>query len=89
MDRLDNAQVEKDAARAGFGYRYIVTLPPVFPRRPEKPQTSKVMVGALVAALALAALMALLADLRSRRVLETWQIERLLGLRVLGELDES
>jgi uncharacterized protein involved in exopolysaccharide biosynthesis len=88
MDRLDNAQVEMDAARAGFGYRYVITLPPVFPRRPEKPQPAKVMIGALVAALALAALMALLADLRARRVLETWQIERLLGLRVLGELDE-
>ena len=88
-DRRDNAQVEMDAARAGFRYRYIVTLPPVFPRRPEKPEPSKVMVGAFMAALALAAVMALLADLRSRRVLECWQIERLLGLRVLGEVDES
>ncbi len=88
-DRLDNARVEMDAALAGFSYRYIVTLPPVFPRRPATPEPAKVMAGALVAAALLAALVALLADLRSRRVLEPWQIERLLGLRVLGELNES
>jgi len=46
------------------------------------------MAGALVAAFFLAALMALIADLRSGRVLETWQIERLLGLRVFGVLYE-
>lgn len=87
-DRFDNAQLEMDAAQAGFSYRYLVTLPPVFPRRPQKPEPPKVMAGALVAAFFLAALMALVADLRSGRVLETWQIERLLGLRVFGVLYE-
>ena len=88
VDRLDNARVEMDAAQAGFSYRYIVTLPPVLPRRAEKPEPAKVMTGASVAAVALAILLALLADIRSRRVLEPWQIERLLGLRLLGELRE-
>ena len=41
--------------------------------------------GALVATV-LAVIAAALADLRSGRILETWQVQRTLGLAVLGEL---
>ena len=89
LSRIDNARIELDTARAAFKYRYSIVRPPVFPKRPDKPKIPLVAGGAFLAAVLLSMLAAVLADRRSGRVLETWQIEQLLGLPLLGEMPRS
>jgi len=89
LERIDSARIELDTARAAFKYRYSVVNPPMFPKRPSKPKIPMVVAGAFLAALALGVAAAVLADLRSGRLLEPWQVERQLGLGILGELRRS
>jgi len=89
LDRIDSARIELDTARAAFKYRYSVLRPPILPKRPEKPKIPLFAAGAVLAAALLSVLAAVLADLRSGRLLETWQVERLLGIPVLGEMPRS
>jgi hypothetical protein len=86
LERIESARIELDTARAAFKYRYSIVRPPTFPRRPEKPKVPLVMAAGLIAALALGTLAAALADLWSGKVLELWQMERGLGLPVLGQI---
>jgi hypothetical protein len=84
-DRLDGARVESAIAEAGFDRRHAFTVPALLPLRPKWPVpalslAAGVLGGALLALLAAAAL-----DARSGKVLERWQLERRLGLRVVGE----
>ena len=89
LERIDSARIELDTARAAFKYRYSVVRPPIFPKRPSKPKIPVFIAGSLLAALALGVAAAVLADLRSGRLLEPWQVERQLGLSILGELPRS
>ncbi len=86
LDRLNSARIELDTARAAFKYRYAIVRPPQLPKRPVKPKVPVLVGGGMLAATVLAVIAAVLADLRSGRILETWQVERTLGLHVLGEL---
>ncbi|HEY1334548.1 MAG TPA: hypothetical protein VGF31_09855, partial [Myxococcaceae bacterium] len=86
LDRINSARIELDTARAAFKYRYSVIRPPQLPKRPEKPKVPLVVAAGVLAAMALAVLAAALADLRSGRILETWQVERVLDLEVLGQV---
>jgi len=86
LDRLNSARIELDTARAAFKYRYTIVRPPQLPKRPVKPKVPVVLGGGVLAATMLAVIAAALADLRSGRILETWQVEQALGLQVLGEL---
>ena len=86
QDRIDSAKIELDTAKAAFKYRYSVIRPPVLPRRPVKPKLPVVFGMGAIASVLLAVLAATLADLRSGRVLENWQVEKLLGLPVVGSL---
>jgi hypothetical protein len=86
VDRINSAKIELDTARAAFKYRYSVIRPPQLPKRPEKPKIPLVIAGGLVMAVALAVLAAALSDLRSGRILESWQVERALGVDVLGQV---
>jgi len=86
VDRVNSARIELDTARAAFKYRYSVIRPPQLPKRPEKPKVPLVVAGGVMAAIALAVVAAALSDLRSGRILETWQVERALGLEVLGQV---
>ena len=89
MERIESAQIELDTARAAFKYRYSIVRPPTFPRGPVKPKVRLVLAAGLYAALALGTLAAALADLWSGKVLEVWQMERGLGLPVLGQVPRS
>ena len=89
LDRIDNARIELETARAAFKYRYSVLRPPILPKTPDKPNIPLLALGAVLAAGVLSVLAAVLADLRSGRLLETWQVERLLGIPVLGEMPRS
>jgi uncharacterized protein involved in exopolysaccharide biosynthesis len=86
LERIESARIELDTARAAFKYRYGIIRPPTFPRRPESPKVPLVLAAGLIAALALGTLAAALADLWSGKILELWQMERGLGLPVLGQL---
>jgi hypothetical protein len=86
MERIESARIELDTARAAFKYRYSIVRPPTLPKRPVKPQVPLVVVAGVMAAMALATIAAALADLRSGRVLELWQVQRGLGLPILGQV---
>jgi hypothetical protein len=86
LDRIDAAAVEMDTARAAFKYRYSMIAPPRVPKQPAKPYALLAIVGALVGGVAMAFFACAATDLRSGCVLEDWQLERSLGIRVLGEL---
>ncbi|MBF5042597.1 chain-length determining protein [Aggregicoccus sp. 17bor-14] len=86
LDRIDAARIELDTARAAFKYRYSVIDPAQVPKKALKPNPIVMVLGGIVGGLALALFCCIAADLRSRRLLERWQLERSLGLPVLGEL---
>jgi len=84
LTRLEMAQTELVTARASFNYRYMITQPPLLPKRHIKPKVPVVIGGGIMGGLVLALLAALIADLLSRRVVESWQIEVEAGIPVLG-----
>jgi uncharacterized protein involved in exopolysaccharide biosynthesis len=83
---MEGARLELDSARAAFKYRYTILLPAQKPRRPNKPKPPLVIGASLIAGFALALLTTTALDLRSRKLLETWQVERALKLPLLGEV---
>jgi uncharacterized protein involved in exopolysaccharide biosynthesis len=89
IDRLDAARIELDTARAAFKYRYTTIRPAELPKHVAKPKVPVVIAAGVLAALLLAALMAALVDLKSKKLVERWQVERMLGLGVLGEMPRS
>ena len=86
IDRLDAARIELDTARAAFKYRYSTIRPAELPKHVAKPKVPVVIAAGIFAALVLAALVSALVDLKSKKLVERWQVERMLGLGVLGEL---
>ena len=90
VDRMANARMELDAARAAFKYRYMVVEPPRPPQKPLGGAKTMAMLGAgLVAAFLLAIAVAVGAEARAGLIVQSWQVERALGLRVLAELPRS
>ena len=86
LDRIEGARIELDTTRAAFKYRYSIIAPAQVPKNPEKPK-AQIFVGiGIFLALALALLATTLLDLSSDRILESWQVERRLGIAVLGEV---
>jgi hypothetical protein len=87
LERVNAAQLELDAVRAAFKYRYNVVWPPQLPRDPVSPDPRKIFGAGFLAALFLAVLAAAAPDLRSGRIVQRWQVERSLGLPVLAEFN--
>lgn len=86
LERIEGARIELDTARAAFKYRYSIIAPAQVPKKAEKPK-APVFVGiGMFLALTLAILITTLLDLSSDRILESWQVERRLGIAVLGEV---
>ena len=85
VERLNAAQVELDAARAGFKYRYNVIWPARPPRNPVSPKPLLVLGFGALASVFLALIAAAAPDVRKGTIVERWQIERLLELPVLGQ----
>jgi uncharacterized protein involved in exopolysaccharide biosynthesis len=84
--RLSAAQLELDAARSAFKYRYKVIWPPQVPREPFSPNPKKILGAGVLASLLMALFAAAAPDLLRGRIVERWQVERSLDLRVLGEI---
>jgi uncharacterized protein involved in exopolysaccharide biosynthesis len=89
LKRIDAAKLELDIAEKSFEYRYTKLTPPEFPRKPLRPNALIIAIGGFVAGLVLAVFAALARDVLSGRVLESWQVERGLGVPVLAELDRT
>ncbi len=88
-EALLNANIQYEAAKSALKYRFQVTQPPRMPTGPSGPKTKLIIIGAIVAGLFLGAFLSVFADLKTGLILETWQVSRVLGIPVLGELDES
>lgn len=86
LDRVESAKLEQDTAQAAFKYRYVVIWPAQRPTASVQPNARLVLLASLVAGLLLAILGTTLLDVSSRRVLEAWQVERAVGVRLLGEV---
>lgn len=86
LDRVQSAQLEQDVAQAAFKYRYVVIWPAQRPRGSVQPDPALVLLASLVAGLLLAIIGVTLLDVWPRRILETWQVERSVGVRLLGEV---
>jgi len=86
LDRIDGARIELDTARAAFKYRYSVINPAQVPKKADKPKPLMLLIAGLLGGVVLALFCSVAADLRSRRVVERWQLERQLDLPVLAEL---
>jgi uncharacterized protein involved in exopolysaccharide biosynthesis len=89
LKRIDAAKLELDIASKAFKYRFTELSPAEFPRKPMKPNALIIALGGIVAGLVLGVFAALARDVLSGRVLESWQVERGLGVPVLAELDRS
>jgi uncharacterized protein involved in exopolysaccharide biosynthesis len=87
LNRLESAHIELETARAAFKYRYSVVTPAQLPKAPIKPKVPLLLVGSVVAGVMLAVFAAVALDLAGGRLLESWQVERALGLPLLGEVD--
>jgi len=85
LERLDAARMELQTVRATFQFKYGVLIPAAVPREPASIKPSVVVGGAILVGLLMAVFTAVAMDILSGRVLEAWQIERALGLPVLGE----
>lgn len=86
MMRIDAARIELDTARAAFKFRYSVVRPASVPKKPVKPNVLLLLVASFVFALGLALIVGAVKDLWQGRVVEAWQVERVLGLKVLSEV---
>jgi uncharacterized protein involved in exopolysaccharide biosynthesis len=84
LNRVNEAQLALDTARAAFKHRYTVIRPAEVPRSPYSPKAINVFGLGGVMAFLLAVLAAALPDLTSGRILERWQLERTLDLHVLA-----
>lgn len=87
--RLGSAEVERDAARAAFKYRYNVIWPPQVPTEPYGPNPFKILGAGLFLSLALAVATAVAPDIVRGRVVERWQVEKVLDLPVLAETNRD
>jgi uncharacterized protein involved in exopolysaccharide biosynthesis len=86
-EKVQAAQIDLETAEAAFKYRYSVLTPARVPRRPIKPSVPMVLGAALVAAVLAAILIAAIADVHAGRLVERWQIERLLNRPILGDVE--
>ncbi|ACG74106.1 lipopolysaccharide biosynthesis protein [Anaeromyxobacter sp. K] len=84
--RLGAAQVELEAARAAFKYRYNVVWPPQVPQSPSGNSRLEVALAGLLFSLALGLAVAAAPDIVRGRIMQRWQVERSLELPVLGEM---
>jgi uncharacterized protein involved in exopolysaccharide biosynthesis len=87
VDRLEAAQIERDAMTAGNKYRYLVVKAPTRPDKPVNRNKKRlVWVAGALAGLLLGGLAAFGLVYRQGRIVQTWQVEQGLGLPILAEL---
>jgi uncharacterized protein involved in exopolysaccharide biosynthesis len=85
LERLEDARMELQTVRATFQFKYGVLIPAAVPKKSISIHPAIVLVGALMLGAFMAVFTAVALDLTGGRVNEAWQIERTLGLPVLGQ----
>lgn len=85
--RIKEARIKHDLARAGFKDRYVIVQPALVPKKPSGLHPALIVVAGVVWGLFVGLAAALLADVREGRILEPWQIEKVLKLPLLGEVE--
>jgi uncharacterized protein involved in exopolysaccharide biosynthesis len=89
-DRLEGAKLERDSAQAAARYRFVVVQPPLPPRGPSNGMIKLVLrVGGFAGGFLLGLVAAILIEDRRGRIVQTWQVERGLGLPVLAVLPHA
>jgi uncharacterized protein involved in exopolysaccharide biosynthesis len=86
LERTDGARIELAVSEAAFKYRYTVIKPAEVPREPESPNLRLILIAGLLLSVVVGVGAGLSADLISNRILEAWQVERQLGLPILGSV---
>jgi hypothetical protein len=89
LERTDAARIEFEVSKAAFKHRYSVVSPAEEPGDPSFPETRAVLAAGLLASMLFAIFSAIAADVLSNRLLEPWQVQRLLGIPVLGTVRTS
>jgi hypothetical protein len=84
--RIDGAKIELDIARTAHKYRYNIVRPAEVSRRASKPNAVVLVVGLLLLIGACAFGGVALRERRRGLLVERWQVERSLGLPILGDL---
>ena len=84
LQRTDGARIELAVSQAAFKYRYTVIQPARVPREAIFPNLRLIVGGGFVASLLFALIAVVSKDLLSNRILEAWQVQRQLGLPILG-----
>jgi hypothetical protein len=84
--QVQASQIDLETAKAAFKYRYTVVTPARLPRSPSVPNIPVVTLVAFVVSILCGFLLTVLLDLRRGRLVERWQLERLLERPILGEL---
>ena len=84
--QIQTAQIDLETAQAAFKYRYTVVTPARLPRDPTFPNIPVVTLVAFAVSILCGIFFAVIADVRKKRLLERWQIERLLDRPILGEV---
>ncbi|MFP2904694.1 PCP family exopolysaccharide biosynthesis protein EpsV [Pyxidicoccus sp. 3LFB2] len=85
--RLDQARTELEISRASMKHRFSVLAPPTFPEKPSKPKVQLIVAAGVIGGIGLGIFAAVALDIIRRRILEKWQVERLLKLPVLAQLE--
>ena len=84
--QIQSAQIDLETAEAAFKYRYAVVMPAHVPHKAVKPNKPLLSIAAIVAGLLLAAFLAVVADLRTGRLVEVWQLERILARPIVADI---
>jgi hypothetical protein len=85
--QIQQAQIELETAQAAFKYRYSVIVPPQMPKAAIKPKKPVVLAAAVMAGLLMGMFLGVLGDIRKGRLIESWQVERMLGVPLLAEIE--
>jgi uncharacterized protein involved in exopolysaccharide biosynthesis len=86
LERTDAARIELAVSQKAFKHRYSVVSPASEPGRPTFPNKRAVVLAGFVIAMLFALFVAIAADVLSHRILEPWQVQRQLGLPLLGKV---
>jgi uncharacterized protein involved in exopolysaccharide biosynthesis len=89
LERTDGARIELAVSQAAFKHRYSVVQPATEPGEQSFPDTRRVLIAGLLSSILFALISAVAADIMSDRILEPWQVQRQLGLLVLGRVRVS
>ncbi len=86
MMRIDVARIEQDTATAAFKYRYSVVRPASVPKKPIKPNPALLALAATLVAFVFAMLAGAVREWFRGSLVEAWQVERLLKVKVLSQV---